>query len=161
MKLLILNGPNLNLLGTREPDIYGRGSYDDLCKLIYEHAAAIGCEAEVFQSNHEGTLIDAIQAAQAGYGGIVINPGAYAHYSYAIYDALRAVDVPAVEVHLTDITAREPFRAVSVTAAACVKTICGHGMQGYVEAMDYLKANAPEQGEKKVPHAGCAGAAIV
>lgn len=161
MKLLVLNGPNLNLLGTREPDIYGRASYDDLCKLIYEHAAAIGCEAEVFQSNHEGTLIDAIQAAQAGYSGIVINPGAYAHYSCAIYDALRAVDVPAVEVHLTDITAREPFRAVSVTAAACVKTICGHGMQGYAEAMDYLKANAPDKDEKKAPHAGCMGASIV
>lgn len=161
MKLLILNGPNLNLLGTREPDIYGRASYDDLCKLIYEHAAAVGCEAEVFQSNHEGTLIDAIQAAQAGYSGIIINPGAYAHYSYAIYDALRAVDVPAVEVHLTDITAREPFRAVSVTAAACVKTICGHGMQGYVEAMDYLRENAPDKGEKKAPHAGCMGASIV
>ena len=88
MKLLILNGPNLNLLGQREPDIYGRQSYDDLCKLIYEHAAAVGCQAELFQSNHEGTLIDAIQASRAGFGGIVINPGAYAHYSYAIY-ALR------------------------------------------------------------------------
>lgn len=161
MKLLILNGPNLNLLGSREPDIYGRESYYTLCQQIYQHAEAIGCTAEVFQSNHEGTLIDAIQAAQAGYSGIVINPGAYAHYSYAIYDALRAVDVPAVEVHLTDITAREPFRAVSVTAAACVKTICGHGMQGYTEAMDYLKANAPERGEKKPPHAGCVGAPIV
>ena len=89
MKLLILNGPNLNLLGQREPDIYGRQSYDDLCKLIYEHAAAVGCQVELFQSNHEGTLIDAIQASRAGFGGIVINPGAYAHYSYAIYDALR------------------------------------------------------------------------
>ena len=161
MKLLILNGPNLNLLGTREPDIYGRASYDDLCKLISQHAAALGCEADVRQSNHEGALIDAIQGAQGVYGGIVINPGAYAHYSYAIYDALRAVDVPAVEVHLTDITAREPFRAVSVTAAACVKTICGRGMQGYTEAMDYLKANAPERGEKKAPLAGCVGAPIV
>ena len=139
MKLLILNGPNLNLLGQREPEIYGRRSYDDLCKLIYEHAAAMDCQVELFQSNHEGTLIDAIQASRAGYGGIVINPGAYAHYSYAIYDALRAVDVPAVEVHISDITAREPFRAVSVTAPACVKTICGHGLRGYLEAMDYLK----------------------
>ena len=130
MKLLILNGPNLNLLGSREPDIYGRESYDTLCQQIYQHAGAIGCTAEVFQSNHEGTLIDAIQAAQAGYSGIVINPGAYAHYSYAIYDALRAVDVPAVEVHISDITAREPFRAVSVTAPACVRTICGHGLRG-------------------------------
>ena len=98
MKLLILNGPNLNLLGQREPDIYGRQSYDDLCKLIYEHAAAVGCQVELFQSNHEGTLIDAIQASRAGFGGIVINPGAYAHYSYAIYDALRCAPVPAVDL---------------------------------------------------------------
>lgn len=161
MKLLILNGPNLNLLGTREPDIYGRESYDTLCQQIYRHAEAIGCTAEVFQSNHEGTLIDAIQAAQAGYSGIVINPGAYAHYSYAIYDALRAVAVPAVEVHISDITAREPFRAVSVTAAACVKTICGHGLQGYLEAMDYLEENAPDRGRDAAPHAGCGGAACV
>lgn len=139
MKLLILNGPNLNLLGSREPDIYGSESYDALCQQIRRHAAAIGCTVELYQSNHEGALIDAIQGAQGVYGGIVINPGAYAHYSYAIYDALRAVDVPAVEVHISDITAREPFRAVSVTAPACVKTICGHGRRGYLEAMDYLK----------------------
>ena len=138
MKLLILNGPNLNLLGSREPAIYGSESYDALCQQIQCHAAAIGCTVTLLQSNHEGTLIDAIQGAQGVYGGIVINPGAYAHYSYAIYDALRAVDVPAVEVHISDITAREPFRAVSVTAPACVKTICGHGLQGYLEAMDYL-----------------------
>ena len=139
MKLLILNGPNLNLLGSREPDIYGSESYDALCQQIQRHAAAIGCTVELYQSNHEGALIDAIQGAQGVYGGIVINPGAYAHYSYAIYDALRAVDVPAVEVHISDITAREPFRAVSVTAPACVKTICGHGLRGYLEAMDYLR----------------------
>lgn len=139
MKLLILNGPNLNLLGSREPDIYGSESYDALCQQIRRHAAAIGCTVELYQSNHEGALIDAIQGAQGVYGGIVINPGAYAHYSYAIYDALRAVDIPAVEVHISDITAREPFRAVSVTAPACVKTICGHGLRGYLEAMDYLK----------------------
>ena len=158
MKLLILNGPNLNLLGSREPDIYGRESYDTLCQQIYRHAADIGCTAEVFQSNHEGTLIDAIQAAQSGFSGIVINPGAYAHYSYAIYDALRAVDVPAVEVHISDITAREPFRAVSVTAPACVKTICGHGLQGYLEAMDYLQEHAPERGS--APHGDCGGACV-
>ena len=104
MKLLILNGPNLNLLGQREPDIYGRQSYDDLCKLIYEHAAAVGCQVELFQSNHEGTLIDAIQASRAGFGGIVINPGAYAHYSYAIYDALRCAPVPAVATDLPAIS---------------------------------------------------------
>ena len=161
MKLLILNGPNLNLLGSREPDIYGRESYDMLCQQIYRHADTIGCAVEVFQSNHEGTLIDAIQAAQAGYSGIVINPGAYAHYSYAIYDALRAADVPAVEVHISDITAREPFRAVSVTAAACVKTICGHGLAGYLEAMDYLMATASDRSDSAAPHAGCGGAACV
>lgn len=161
MKLLILNGPNLNLLGSREPDIYGRESYGVLCQQIYRHADTIGCAVEVFQSNHEGTLIDAIQAAQAGYSGIVINPGAYAHYSYAIYDALRAADVPAVEVHISDITAREPFRAVSVTAAACVKTICGHGLAGYLEAMDYLMATASDRSDSAAPHAGCGGAACV
>lgn len=161
MKLLILNGPNLNLLGSREPDIYGRESYDMLCQQIYRHADTIGCAVEVFQSNHEGTLIDAIQAAQAGYSGIVINPGAYAHYSYAIYDALRAADVPAVEVHISDITAREPFRAVSVTAAACVKTICGHGLAGYLEAMDYLMDTASDRSDSAAPHAGCGGAACV
>ena len=161
MKLLILNGPNLNLLGFREPDIYGRESYDMLCQQIYRHADTIGCTVEVFQSNHEGTLIDAIQVAQAGYSGIVINPGAYAHYSYAIYDALRAADVPAVEVHISDITAREPFRAVSVTAAACVKTICGHGLAGYLEAMDYLMATASDRSDSAAPHAGCGGAACV
>lgn len=161
MKLLILNGPNLNLLGSREPDIYGRESYDMLCQQIYRHAETIGCAVEVFQSNHEGTLIDAIQAAQAGYSGIVINPGAYAHYSYAIYDALRAADVPAVEVHISDITAREPFRTVSVTAAACVKTICGHGLAGYLEAMDYLMATASDRSDSAAPHAGCGGAACV
>ena len=161
MKLLILNGPNLNLLGSREPDIYGRESYDMLCQQIYRHADTIGCTVEVFQSNHEGTLIDAIQAAQAGNSGIVINPGAYAHYSYAIYDALWAADVPAVEVHISDITAREPFRAVSVTAAACVKTICGHGLAGYLEAMDYLMATASDRSDSAAPHAGCGGAACV
>lgn len=138
MKLLILNGPNLNLLGRREPDIYGKRSYEDLCKLIHDHAAAVGCQVEVLQSNHEGALIDEIHASRTGYGGIVINPGAYAHYSYAIYDALRCAPVPAVEVHISDITAREPFRAVSVTAPACALSIVGHGLNGYLEAMDYL-----------------------
>ena len=143
MKLLILNGPNLNLLGQREPDIYGRQSYDDLCKLIYEHAAAVGCQVELFQSNHEGTLIDAIQASRAGFGGIVINPGAYAHYSYAIYDALLAVSVPAVEVHLSNINRRESFRRISVTAPACRAQIVGHGFLGYMEAIDLLAGGGP------------------
>ena len=140
MKLLILNGPNLNLLGSREPDIYGRESYDMLCQQIYRHADTIGCAVEVFQSNHEGTLIDAIQAAQAGYSGIVINPGAYAHYSYAIHDALRSIRVPAVEVHISDISAREPWRHTSVTAPACVTVIAGQGFPGYLLAIDTLEA---------------------
>ena len=140
MKLLILNGPNLNLLGSREPAIYGSESYDALCQQIQRHAAAIGCTAALLQSNHEGALIDAIQGAQGVYGGIVINPGAYAHYSYAIHDALRSVDVPAVEVHISDINTREPWRHVSVTAPACVKIIAGLGFDGYLRAMDVLEA---------------------
>lgn len=158
MKLLIVNGPNLNLLGQREPEIYGSRSYDDLCRMLYEHAAKTGCEVEIFQSNHEGTLIDAIQASRAGYGGIVINPGAYAHYSYAIYDALRCAPVPAVEVHISDIAAREPFRAVSVTADACAATITGQGLEGYLQAMDYLLSH----GKNDAPHGcGCTGEALV
>ena len=141
MKLLILNGPNLNLLGQREPDIYGRQSYDDLCKLIYEHATTVGCQVELFQSNHEGTLIDAIQASRAGFGGIVINPGAYAHYSYAIYDALRCAPVPAVEVHISDVKEREDFRQISYAVKACVKTIMGRGLKGYVDAIAFLVEN--------------------
>ena len=139
MKLLVINGPNLNLLGLREPAIYGSQNYESLLTLVRAACDAEGIEVGFAQSNHEGAIIDAIQEAQGVYSGIVINPGAYAHYSYAIYDALRAVDVPAVEVHISDITAREPFRAVSVTAPACVKTICGHGLRGYLEAMDYLR----------------------
>ena len=139
MKILVINGANMNLLGKREPDIYGREDYAALCAHIYAHAQSRGIAVECFQSNHEGAIIDAIQEADGMFDGIVINPGAYAHYSYAIYDALRAVDVPAVEVHISDITAREPFRVVSVTAPACVKTIYGHGLRGYLEAMDYLR----------------------
>ena len=161
MKFLVLNGPNLNLLGKREPGIYGTGTYASLCAEIAAYAAARGIRADIRQSNHEGVLIDEIQAADGVYDGIVINPGAYTHYSYAIYDALRAVDVPAVEVHISDITAREPFRAVSVTAAACVKTICGHGLAGYLEAMDYLMATASDRSDSAAPHAGCGGAACV
>ena len=133
------NIPEGGVLQAYVPDIYGKEDYAALCARIYEHAQSRGVAVECFQSNHEGAIIDAIQEADTAFDGIVINPGAYAHYSYAIYDALRAVDVPAVEVHISDITAREPFRAVSVTAPACVKTICGHGLQGYLEAMDYLK----------------------
>ena len=159
MQLLILNGPNLNLLGLREPAIYGTQNYAALeafCKAACREAG-FGCK--VFQSNHEGTLIDAIQASRAGFGGIVINPGAYAHYSYAIYDALRCAPVPAVEVHISDINARESFRAVSVTAPACVRVITGHGLAGYLEAMDYLLQHTNDTAA--APTCGCTGEALV
>ncbi len=138
MKFLVINGPNLNLLGQREPDIYGRQDYAALCRMVEEHAAAHGSTAECCQSNHEGVIIDVIQAAQGVYDGIVINPGAYTHYSYAIHDALKAVSVPAVEVHISDIHSREEFRRVSVTAPACVGQISGQGFAGYTMAMDLL-----------------------
>ncbi len=138
MKFLIINGPNLNLLGKREPGIYGDQSYQALCALIRDHAAARGATADCFQSNHEGAIIDQIQAADGAYDAIVINPGAYTHYSYAILDALKAVDVPAYEVHISHIDQREPFRAVSVTAPACEGQIYGHGFEGYLMAMDYF-----------------------
>ncbi|MBQ0038280.1 MAG: type II 3-dehydroquinate dehydratase [Clostridiales bacterium] len=138
MKFLIINGPNLNLLGRREPEIYGTATYHDLCRLITRRAAEMDCGVTFCQSNHEGTIIDAIQQAEGVYDGIVLNPGAYAHYSYAIHDALRSVSVPAVEVHISDITQREPFRRISVTAPACTAQITGHGFDGYLEAMDLL-----------------------
>ena len=139
MKILVINGANMNMLGRREPDIYGKEDYAALCARIYEHAQNRGLAVECFQSNHEGAIIDAIQDADTTFDGIVINPGAYTHYSYAIHDALKAVRIPAVEVHMSDIQKREEFRHLSVTAPACVKTICGHGLRGYLEAMDYLK----------------------
>ena len=141
MKLLIINGPNLNLLGRREPDIYGHGTYADLCGLITDYARGRGHQVRFVQSNHEGVLIDVIQqAGEDGTQGIVINPGAYAHYSYAVHDALRSITVPAVEVHISDISAREPWRHVSVTAPACIKTIAGAGFPGYLRAIDVLEA---------------------
>lgn len=143
MNILILNGPNLNLLGKREPGIYGTGSYDDLCRELAAYAAARDIRVDIRQSNHEGALIDEIQAADGVYDGIVINPGAYTHYSYAIYDALRAVSVPAVEVHLSDINRRESFRRISVTAPACRGQIVGHGFRGYLEAIDLLAGGGP------------------
>lgn len=138
MKFLVINGPNLNLLGKREPGIYGDQSYEALCTLIQNHAAARNSTADCFQSNHEGAIIDRIQAADGAYDAIIINPGAYTHYSYAILDALKAVDVPAYEVHISHIDQREPFRAVSVTAPACVGQLYGHGFDGYLMAMDYF-----------------------
>ena len=138
MQLLILNGPNLNLLGLREPAIYGTQNYAALEAFCKEACREAGFGCKVFQSNHEGTLVDEIQAAYGVYDGIVINPAAYTHYSYAIYDALRAVDVPAVEEHLSNIRQREPFRQISVTAPACRGQIVGHGFDGYLEALVLL-----------------------
>ena len=136
MRFLVINGPNLNLLGKREPGVYGTENYESLCRLIREHAAARGSTADCWQSNHEGAIIDAIHAADGAYDAIIINPGAYTHHSYSILDALKAVSVPAYEVHISHIDQREPFRAVSVTAPACVGQIYGHGFQGYLMAMD-------------------------
>lgn len=138
MKFLILNGPNLNLLGQREPGIYGEDSYEALCRRLQDFAAGHGATAECFQSNHEGALVDAIHGAQGVYDAIVINPGAFTHYSYAILDALKSVGVPAVEVHISNIHQREEFRHKSVTAAACVGQICGLGLFGYEAAMSYF-----------------------
>ncbi len=138
MKFFIINGPNLNLLGQREPDIYGRQDYPALCAMAERYAAERGHTVVCFQSNHEGAIIDAIQAAQGVYDGIVINPGAYTHYSYAIHDALKAITVPAVEVHISDIHSREDFRKISVTAPACIGQISGRGFDGYTMAMDML-----------------------
>ena len=141
MQLLILNGPNLNLLGLREPAIYGTQNYAALEAFCKEACREAGFGCKVFQSNHEGTLVDEIQAAYGVYDGIVINPAAYTHTSVAILDALKAVSIPAVEVHISDVDAREPFRQISYVGMACVKTIKGHGLDGYREAIVYLKAH--------------------
>lgn len=138
MKLLILNGPNLNLLGVREKALYGERSYAALCALIAAHAKKRGVEADVRQSNHEGVLVDWVQEALGRYDGIVLNPAAYTHTSVALLDAVKAVNLPCVEVHLTDPDAREDFRRVSYVRAACVATVAGKGFEGYLEAMDRL-----------------------
>ena len=138
MKLLIINGPNLNMLGIREPGIYGTESYETLCRKVLDYAASRGVEAELYQSNHEGDLVDKIQAAYGNTDGIVINPGAYTHTSVALLDAVKAVGIPTVEVHISDVSAREAFRQVSYIRAACVATISGHGLAGYTEAMALL-----------------------
>jgi len=139
-KILVLNGPNLNLLGIREPDVYGKGTYAELVEEIRSHAEARGAEVEIFQSNHEGTLVDKIQEAYGKADGIVINPAAYTHTSVAIADALKAVSIPYVEVHVSDVSKREPFRQVSFVASAALATIAGHGFAGYLEALDILLA---------------------
>ncbi len=138
MKLLILNGPNLNLLGLREPEIYGSKNYAALLQYIDDHCKALGIEHEVFQSNHEGVLVDKIQEAYGAYDGIVINPAAYTHTSVAILDALKAVQLPAVEVHLSKISEREDFRQISYAGMACLQTYAGFGFEGYKMAIDFL-----------------------
>ena len=141
MKILVINGPYLNMLGIREPGIYGKNTFADLLALLGEAGKTYGVEIEQYQSNHEGDLVDKIQCAYGKIDGIVINPAAYTHTSVAILDALKAVSIPAVEVHISDVDAREPFRQISYAGRACVKTIKGHGFQGYVEAIAYLVEN--------------------
>ena len=138
MKLLVLNGPNLNMLGVREPEIYGKETYDDLCRMVKEHAEKRGVDVALYQSNHEGDLIDRIQMAYGEIDGIVFNPGGYTHTSVALCDAVKAVGIPTVEVHISDVASREDFRQVSYIRAACVATVAGHGLKGYLEAMDLL-----------------------
>ncbi|NCB62760.1 MAG: type II 3-dehydroquinate dehydratase [Clostridia bacterium] len=138
MKFLIINGPNLNLLGKREPGIYGDHSYEALCSRLKAYAESRGSTADCVQSNHEGAIIDAIHAAEGKYDAVVINPGAFTHYSYAILDALKSVEVPAIEVHISNVHQREEFRHKSVTAPACVGQICGLGFYGYEAAMGYF-----------------------
>ena len=139
MKILVINGPNINMLGIREPGIYGKNTFGDLLKLIDETAMAENLDIEKFQSNHEGAIVDKIQECYQRMDGIVINPAAYTHTSVAILDALKAVGIPAVEVHISDVDARESFRQISYPGLYCEKTIKGHGLEGYREAILYLK----------------------
>lgn len=146
MHFLILNGPNLNLLGQREPGIYGPDSYDSLCRRLEAFAAEHGSTVQCIQSNHEGVLVDAIHAAQGSADAIVMNPGALTHYSIALLDALKAVGVPCIEVHISNVHQREAFRHKSVTAPACVGQICGLGLYGYQAAMGYFLARRDAEG---------------
>ena len=138
MKILVINGPNINMLGIREPDIYGKENFSTLCERVKEHAQLLGVQIELYQSNHEGDLVDKIQAAYGHADGIVINPGAYTHTSIALLDAVKAVGIPTVEVHISALEQREEFRQISFVRKACVKTITGKGIDGYLEAMDFL-----------------------
>ena len=138
MKILVVNGPNINMLGIREPGIYGKNSYSDLLSLLEQTAEELGIELEHFQSNHEGAIIDQIQLSYGKAQGIVINPAGYTHTSVAILDALKAVSIPAVEVHISDVSSREAFRQISYPGMYCEKTIKGHGIEGYREAIQYL-----------------------
>ena len=141
MKILVINGPNLNFLGIREPGIYGKNTFADLLQMLQNWGKELGVEVEQYQSNHEGDLVDKIQWAYGKVDGIVINPAAYTHTSVAILDALKAVSIPAVEVHISDVDARESFRQISYAGLACCKTIKGHGLEGYREAIIYLFQN--------------------
>ena len=143
MKLLVINGPNLNMLGVREPDIYGSRTYDELVGMIREKAALLGVEVSFYQSNHEGDLVDKIQEAYfKKYDGIVINPGAYTHTSVALLDAVKAVMIPTVEVHISDVDARDEFRKISYIRQACIATVSGKGFDGYIEAIKILMEHA-------------------
>lgn len=147
MKFLILNGPNINMLGIREPDIYGREDYAALLQLCRETCESIGVECECFQSNHEGAIVDIIQESYGKIDGIVINPAAYTHTSIAILDALKAVAIPAVEVHISDVSSRESFRQISYPGMACIKTFMGLGLDGYRQAILYLRDHLAQQGQ--------------
>ncbi len=138
MRILVINGPNINMLGIREPDIYGKNTYADLCEMIKSYAAEKNIEVKLFQSNHEGSIVDEIQAALGNFDGIVINPAAYTHTSVAILDALKSVALPAVEIHISDVSAREDFRQVSYAGMACEKSFIGMGFEGYLRGIDYL-----------------------
>lgn len=138
MRILVINGPNINMLGIREPDIYGKNTYADLCEMIESYAAEKGVEVKLFQSNHEGSIVDEIQAALGKFDGIVINPAAYTHTSVAILDALKSVALPAVEIHISDVSAREAFRQISYAGMACEKSFIGMGFEGYLRGIDYL-----------------------
>jgi len=140
MRLLVINGPNINMLGIREPEIYGRDDYAELCRRINARAAELGIEAEIYQSNHEGDIVDRIQSAYGSTDAIIINPAAYTHTSIAIRDALAAVGIPAVEVHISDVSAREGFRKMNYISEVCLGSVNGRGINGYIEAMDILFA---------------------
>ena len=139
MKILVINGPNINMLGIREPGVYGSQSYQELLRLLDVWTKDLGVEMEHFQSNHEGSIVDQIQEAYGKFDGIVINPAAYTHTSIAILDALKAVAIPAVEIHISDVKSREDFRQVSYAGKACIHTVMGQGLDGYRQAMIYLK----------------------
>ena len=156
MKILVLNGPNLNLLGIREPEIYGHETYEDLVALMRAHAEKRGVTVEFFQSNHEGALVDAIQNAYfSGVVGVVFNPAAYTHTSIALADAVKAVGIPVVEVHISDVDAREPYRRVSYLSPVAIHTVKGRGFAGYAEAMDVLIDRAKETDKKAISPDTC------